>query len=665
MFLLGVFGMVFLLGKVKHCHVPCRFCGGDDHDGHLFWECTFPLLVEIRENPEFHELMEMDKSFWLRCLLWHGWLPLLSGANLGSPWAQDLSQGAGHLLESALGSYSAAPLLDWRLPVGFDAGVAALQVAQEPDVWTDGSRTEDRLSTVSSSGAGFSTGLSSRFWAGCTWGHVDSDVQGNLAVASCRGYCSVPGPLQTVQRAELWGVILALQVSRGVHLGVDNLNVVRHVGRMLDNDLGSLPFQVLPDGDLLCLIHRMLMLRGLDTVKVTKVKGHASEDMVVDGRVRDLDRLGNMAADAADFGRRRVPVRVIDARRNLVGVCNRWYPVSCSWSASFFFVAIARAVVNHDDGGGTAPHPLVWSAGSLPKRRRDVDAVRNFAFLPGPACFWSGEWVSFGVSGITVDDVGVWPYSVSLLVKVSAFLGTLHWPVAADDLGVGSVSFVELLILYELWAGEWLSLEKAVPKRRRAGRPISVSAVPFGPGIDIWRSCRFFVAIFRALSLLPGGLGRFLPGRIGANHGRLRHIGWEKCCHGLTSRPRETSSVWFLDELLILFGYPVASGADLLAGTLPLRYYSDSFARRIPTWSLPENGNVASFLASWGLVWGGHSALSSALGRAGVSLGSGSGGGAKRIRLYRKTPAHLARQGVPGGTVSSQSLEEASGFSGF
>ena len=91
-----------------------------------------------------------------------------------------------------------------------------------------------------------------------------------------------------------------------------------------------LPFQVLPDGDLLCLIHRMLVLRGLDTVRVTKVKGHASEDMVADGRVRDLDRLGNKAADeAADFGRRRVPVRVIDARRKLVGVCNRWYPVVC------------------------------------------------------------------------------------------------------------------------------------------------------------------------------------------------------------------------------------------------------------------------------------------------------------------------------------------------
>ena len=35
-----------------------------------------------------------------------------------------------------------------------------------------------------------------------------------------------------------------------------------------------------------------------------------------------------------------------------------------------------------------------------------------------------------------------------------------------------------------------LALEKAHPRCLGPGRPISVSAVPFGPGIDIWRSCR-------------------------------------------------------------------------------------------------------------------------------------------------------------------------------
>ena len=34
-------------------------------------------------------------------------------------------------------------------------------------------------------------------------------------------------------------------------------------------------FELLKDGDLLLLIDRMLRLRGLDTVRVSKVKGHA------------------------------------------------------------------------------------------------------------------------------------------------------------------------------------------------------------------------------------------------------------------------------------------------------------------------------------------------------------------------------------------------------
>ena len=73
-----------------------------------------------------------------------------------------------------------------------------------------------------------------------------------------------------------------------------------------------------------------------------------------------------------------------------------------------------------------------------------------------------------------------------------------------------------------------------------------------------------------------------------------------------------------------------------------------NFARKVPTWRLPERSNVASFLASGELVRGGPSALSAALGGAGVCLASGSGGGVKRVRLYRKTPAHLARQGISG-----------------
>ena len=109
---------------------------------------------------------------------------------------------------------------------------------------------------------------------------------------------------------------------------VDNLGVVRHVGRLLDDCFSAAPLELVTDGDLLVLIRRMLDLRGRDTIRVTKVKGHADEVMVFDGRVREFERLGNDAADdAADFGRRMVGPVVIDARRNLSGVCGRWYPV--------------------------------------------------------------------------------------------------------------------------------------------------------------------------------------------------------------------------------------------------------------------------------------------------------------------------------------------------
>ena len=217
-------------------------------------------------------------------------------------------------------------------------------------------------------------------------------------------------------------------------------------------------------------------------------------------------------------------------------------------------------------------------------------------------------------------------------------MNSLHWSVGDLDLGVGGVSYVELLIMYELWAGERLSLEKAHPRYLRPGRPISVSAVPVGPGIDIWRSCRFIGALMRSLCLLPGGLRRFVPCSVGANHCRLRHIGWEKCGHGLTSRPRESAFEPFLDELLCFFRYPSRSGRALLNGTLPLRYCAVRFARSTPTWRLPVSGQVSRLVAA-------HP--DSAGGRAGGVVGlrvfrcCGFGSVRKRFRLNRKTPAHL------------------------
>ena len=90
----------------------------------------------------------------------------------------------------------------------------------------------------------------------------------------------------------------------------------------------SVPFELVKDGDLLLLIDRMFHLRELYIVRISKVEGHADEGMVLQGRVREVDTIGNNAADeAADFGRRRVGHLVIDARRDLSGVW--WSMVPC------------------------------------------------------------------------------------------------------------------------------------------------------------------------------------------------------------------------------------------------------------------------------------------------------------------------------------------------
>ena len=73
-----------------------------------------------------------------------------------------------------------------------------------PNVWSEGSLVLDRVTGVSSSGAGFFAHESGDLWDNRRWGHVDV-VRPEGDVQSCRGFCSVPGSLQSVQRAEFLG----------------------------------------------------------------------------------------------------------------------------------------------------------------------------------------------------------------------------------------------------------------------------------------------------------------------------------------------------------------------------------------------------------------------------------------------------------------------------
>ena len=121
----------------------------------------------------------------------------------------------------------------FRLIIFVDSVVSS-DVSDHPDVWTDGSFVLDELSGIGVGGCGVYSLKSGAGWFDRRWCHLELLPPGDLGVERCVLFDSIRGPLQSVQRAEPWGVILALRCSSAVHLGVDNLNVVRHVSRILE-----------------------------------------------------------------------------------------------------------------------------------------------------------------------------------------------------------------------------------------------------------------------------------------------------------------------------------------------------------------------------------------------------------------------------------------------
>ena len=62
--------------------------------------------------------------------------------------------------------------------------------------------------------------------------------------------------------------------------------------------------------------------------------------------------------------------------------------------------------------------------------------------------------------------------------------------------------FLELLILFEQWAGHRLLSEKVTRPHVRANRPILIPSVPASEGIEIRHGCQFLSSLVRALAKL-------------------------------------------------------------------------------------------------------------------------------------------------------------------
>ena len=175
---------------------------------------------------------------------------------------------------------------------------------------------------------------------GSVWGVAEEC--GDARLEHCRAFKPVPGVMQTVQRAEFWGAIVAMQAYWPCHLSIDNLNVARTIGRLLDRDGLAQPLPFVTDGDVVVLAQDMIRTRGREMVRVTKVRGHANGSDVEQGRVRLEDQHGNAEADAAaDLGRRHQSELLMDAGRVLLKVRHHWYPIVLQLYR--FMIAVARS----------------------------------------------------------------------------------------------------------------------------------------------------------------------------------------------------------------------------------------------------------------------------------------------------------------------------------
>ena len=140
-------------------------------------------------------------------------------------------------------------------------------------------------------------------------------------------WCPFNSSLNSSTRCELAAAILALLAPRPVNIGIDNAtvvlignNIIKHEkkrkeemrhgrdGRMLLGGTKSVLHRPKPtkklwsqekDGDLWELFAKLIRQRGPSSAIITKVKGHATEEMVQQGKVKQEEKRGNDWADAA------------------------------------------------------------------------------------------------------------------------------------------------------------------------------------------------------------------------------------------------------------------------------------------------------------------------------------------------------------------------------
>jgi hypothetical protein len=106
-------------------------------------------------------------------------------------------------------------------------------------------------------------------------------------------------------RAELGAGILAIHGPTAVHQGTDSQAYLMRANKILAgvNLTTRKPWGIQKDGDLWQIFEQSATAKGLEAIRITKVKAHSTSEMIATGVTTSRDKHGNDTADrAADAG---------------------------------------------------------------------------------------------------------------------------------------------------------------------------------------------------------------------------------------------------------------------------------------------------------------------------------------------------------------------------
>ena len=135
---------------------------------------------------------------------------------------------------------------------------------------------------------------------------LNSNEQEFVAAQDAKGVmlsAALLGHRASSTRAELGAGITAMLADCPTHQGTDSMAYLLKATQILKGVLPNKPWAILTDGDIWECVEQIVDAKGAHAVNITKVKGHATDQMVVEGKVRIEHKEGNDASDvAADKG---------------------------------------------------------------------------------------------------------------------------------------------------------------------------------------------------------------------------------------------------------------------------------------------------------------------------------------------------------------------------